>query len=62
MSIVRSAKRRMNSVRRSGISTRALPLQNHSAPPNGAIESCSSIYKHVTPHGVKSVRELQVFN
>jgi hypothetical protein len=60
--MVRSAKCSLDSVRRSGISTRALPLQNRSAPPNGAIESCSLIYKHVTPYGVKSVRERQVFN
>ena len=62
MFIVRSAKCSLNSVRRSGISTRALSLQNRSAPPNGAIESCSSIYRHATPRGVKPVRELQVFN
>ena len=32
-------------------SSRALSLQNHSAPPNGAGGSYSSIYKHVTPLG-----------
>src|SRR6267142_3741315 len=31
----------------------ALPVKNHSAPPNGASRSCLSVYKHVTPHGVK---------
>src|SRR5712691_6306061 len=30
-------------------------LYLNSAPPNGAGGSCSSIYKHVTPHGVKPV-------
>ena len=41
-------------------STRALLLQNHSAPPNGAGRVfCFSVYKHVTPDGMKPVDSLR---
>jgi|GEM_PF-3989788 len=36
-------------------SQQALPLKSYSAPPNGVSSICLSVYKHVTPHGVKSL-------
>ena len=40
-------------------SSRAPPLAYHSAPSNGAGGSNSSIYKHVTPNGVKPVNSFR---
>ena len=37
-------------------SSRVWSLKNHSAPPNGAGGLLSSIYKHVTAHGVKPIK------
>ena len=60
MFIARNAKRSINSVRRSGIQ---LKLHHCPQPFRSSERSqrgfCSSIYKHVTPNGVKPVHSTE---
>src|SRR5947209_6198553 len=55
MFIAGSAKRHYQLRSEERNSTSASPLQNYSAPPNGDGGVLISIYKHVTPNGVKAV-------
>ena len=55
MFIAGSAKRHYQLRSEERNSTSASPLQNYSAPPNGAGGVLIAIYKHVTPNGVKPV-------